>query len=228
MLVVSEPPVGNVLLAALPREEYARLVDDLDAVQVKLGDVLYEPGERIRHLYFPNDCLIALLAVTDEHMTLEVGLVGREGMVGIPAAPGNGISQVRAIVQRPGTAIRIKLAHFNHEFQQYSSLQRALNQNTQTMLLQAIQIAVCSRFHVLESRLARSLLMTRDRLVSDQFHLTHEFLSRALGARRAGVTKAASALQQQGLICYSRGEIKIIDGVGLEAASCACYKTVKI
>ena len=218
---------GNRLLAALPPNDLARLAPMLEPVQVEVGAVLCEPGRRISHIYFPHDCLLSLLAVAEGRMTLEVGLVGREGMLGATVALGHEITQVRAIVQRAGSASRMDSAQFRTEFARNPALQRVLYRYTDTLLAQAIQIAVCSRFHVLEARLARSLLITRDRLQSDKFHLTHEFLAHALGVRRVGVTKAASALQQQGLIIYSRGNIEILDAHGLAAASCTCYEIVK-
>ena len=220
-------PNGNQLLAALPVQDFARLAPMLEPVQVDVGEVLSEPSAPIRHIYFPNDSLISLLGVAEGRMTLEVGLVGREGMLGATVALGHDVSQVRAIVQRAGSASRMDSAQFRTEFARNPSLQRVLYRYTDTLLAQAIQIAVCSRFHVLEARLARSLLITRDRLKSDKFHLTHEFLAHALGVRRVGVTKAASALQQQGLIIYSRGNIEILDVRGLAAASCKCYEIVK-
>lgn len=220
-------PDGNQLLAALPPQDMARLAPLLEPVQVEVGEVLSEPGAPIHHIYFPDDSLISLLGVAEGRMTLEVGLVGREGMLGATVALGHDVSQVRAIVQRAGSASRMDSARFRTEFARNPSLQRVLYRYTDTLLAQAIQIAVCSRFHVLEARLARSLLITRDRLKSDKFHLTHEFLAHALGVRRVGVTKAASALQQQGLIIYSRGNIEILDVRGLAAASCKCYEIVK-
>ena len=220
-------PTGNQLLAALPAQDLARLAPMLEPVQVEVGEVLSEPAAPIRHIYFPNDSLISLLGVAEGRMTLEVGLVGREGMLGATVALGHDVSQVRAIVQRAGTASRMDSTDFRTEFARNPSLQRVLYRYTDTLLAQAIQIAVCSRFHVLEARLARSLLITRDRLKSEKFHLTHEFLAHALGVRRVGVTKAASALQQQGLIIYSRGNIEILDVRGLAAASCKCYEIVK-
>jgi CRP-like cAMP-binding protein len=218
---------GNRLLAALPDNDYARLAPLLEPVRVAVGEVLCEPGDAIRHIYFPHDSLVSLLGVAEGRMTLEVGLVGREGMLGATVALGHDVSQVRAVVQRAGSASRMDSAQFRAEFARNPSLQRVLYRYTDTLLAQAIQIAVCSRFHVLEARLARSLLITRDRLQSDKFHLTHEFLAHALGVRRVGVTKAASALQQQGLIIYSRGNIEILDVAGLAASSCKCYEIVK-
>ncbi len=224
---VPEPPAGNQLLEALPPADLARFATMLEQVQVEVGDVLCEPGDAIHHIYFPHDSLISLLGVAEGRMTLEIGLVGREGMLGATVALGHDTAQVRAIVQRAGIASRMDGAQFRTEFARNPALQRVLYRYTDTLLAQAIQIAVCSRFHVLEARLARSLLVTRDRLQSDKFHLTHEFLAHALGVRRVGVTKAASALQQQGLIIYSRGNIEILDAAGLAAASCKCYEIVK-
>ncbi len=222
-----EPAMRNRLLGALPPAELEHLRRAIDTVQLNVGAVLCEPDEPIQSVYFPNDSLISLLAVAEGRMTLEVGLVGCEGMVGASVALGHDVGQVRAVVQRSGSAVRIDSALFRAQFTQNPSLQRVLYRYTNALLAQATQIAVCSRFHVLEARLARSLLITRDRLQSDKFHLTHEFLAHALGVRRVGVTKAASALQQQKLINYSRGNIEIVDAAGLVAASCRCYEIVK-
>jgi CRP-like cAMP-binding protein len=219
---------ANLLLAALPPEELASILALLDPVRVEVGEVLCEPGDPIRYVYFPHDCLISLLAVAEGRMTLEVGLVGREGMLGATVALGHETTQTRAVVQRAGTASRMDSDALREAFALSTPLQRVLARYTDTLLAQAIQIAVCSRFHVLEARLARSLLVTRDRLQSDRFHLTHEFLAHALGVRRVGVTKAASALQQAGLINYSRGNIEILDPEGLTAAACTCYEIVKV
>lgn len=223
----SDPASGNLLLAALPPADLARLAPLFESVSVEVGEVMYEAGAPLQHIYFPHDSLISLLGVAEGRMTLEVGLVGREGMLGATVALGHDVSHVRAIVQRAGSASRMDSAAFRAEFTRNPSLQRMLYRYTDSLLAQAIQIAVCSRFHVLEARLARSLLVTRDRLQSDKFHLTHEFLAHALGVRRVGVTKAASALQQQGLIIYSRGNIEILDVPGLAASSCKCYEIVK-
>jgi CRP-like cAMP-binding protein len=218
---------SNLLLAALPDVDLARLAPMFEQVHVMAGDVLCQPGDAIRHIYFPHDSLVSLLGVAEGRMTLEVGLIGREGMVGAMVALGHEVAQLRAVVQRAGSASRISSACFRAQFASNPSLQRVLYRYTATLLAQARQIAVCSHFHVLEARLARSLLITRDRLQSDKFHLTHEFLAHALGVRRVGVTKAASTLQQQGLIIYSRGNIEILDLAGLAAASCKCYEIVK-
>jgi CRP-like cAMP-binding protein len=219
--------VLNQLLSALPAEELVDLLPKMELVEVVPGAVLYETRRPMRHVYFPDDAVVSLLAVAEGRMTLEVGLVGREGMLGATVALGHETSQVRALVQREGQLRRMDSADFRTEFARNAHLQRVLYRYTDTLLAQAIQIAVCSRFHVLEARLARSLLVTRDRMQSDKFHVTHEFLAHALGVRRVGVTKAASALQQQGLINYSRGNIEILDPKRLEAVSCQCYALVK-
>lgn len=231
MNFAAPPPVAehhaNLLLAALAPQDLAQVLPQLDQVRVEAGQVLCEAGDPLEHVYFPHDCLLSLLGVVEGRMTLEVGQVGREGMLGANAALGHDATQVRAVVQRAGSASRMDGGRFRAEVARNPALQRVLYRYTDSLLAQAIQIAVCSRFHVLEARLARSLLVTRDRLQSDRFHLTHEFLAHALGVRRVGVTKAASALQQQGLIDYSRGNIEILDPAGLAAAACACYRVVR-
>ncbi len=220
-------PVANSLLAALPRKECRRLFDELEPVTLTYGEVLYEPGERIKCVYFPNDSIVSLLTLVDEHHALEVGLVGREGMVGIPLALEISISPVRALVQGTGTAMRMKAAPFLKAFRQSQALQRELHHYTYSLMAQVTQTAACNRFHVVEARLARWLLMTHDRTRSSSFRLTQEFLSQMLGVRRVGVTTAARSLQQNHLISYSRGLITILDRKGLEAASCSCYEIVK-
>lgn len=221
-----EAPIANSVLAAMPRKEYQRLVAGLEPVSLTFGDVLYEPGDSIRYIYFPSDCLISLLTQIEDRMALEVGLVGSEGMVGIPLALGINTSSVRALVQGTGTAMRMEAGRFQLEFKQSPSLQRELYRYTHLLMAQFTQTAACNRFHVVEARLARWLLMTRDRVRSDQFHLTHEFLADMLGVQRVGVTNAASALRKRKLIDYSRGNITILDRKGLKAASCVCYQAL--
>lgn len=224
---VMMPPVRNRMLAALPADEMQRLARNLDTVQLEAGIILCEPGQAIRHIYFPNDCLISVLAVADGSLTLEVGLIGSEGVLGASVAVGRNVAQTRAVVQHAGAASRINSVHFCAEFKKNPVLRRMLHRYTDAVLAQAIQIAVCSSYHLVEARLARSLLITRDRLQSEKFHLTHEFLAHALGVRRVGVTKAASTLQHLKLITYSRGNIEILDVPGLAAVSCRCYEIIK-
>jgi CRP-like cAMP-binding protein/PAS domain-containing protein len=226
--VVMQAGTTNRLLATLPAKEYEQLLGGLEPVQLTYGEVLYEPGEPIRHVYFPSDCLVSLLTVVDGHRALEVGLVGREGMVGSRLAMGSTNSSVRALVQGTGRAMRMKSTRFLREFQRSPTLQRALFRFTDALMIQVTQTAACNRFHVVEERLARWLLMTRERLLSSEFHLTHEFLADMLGVRRVGVTAAAVALRRQKLIRYGRGVITILDQRALEAAACSCYQRVQI
>jgi CRP-like cAMP-binding protein len=217
----------NSLLAALPRKSYLRLLPGLTPVDLVFGEVLYEPGQKIEHVYFPTQSLVSLLTLVEGHLALEVGLVGWEGMVGFPLALGVEASPVRSLVQGAGPALRMSAARFRSELRRSPPLQRELYRYVNTMMAQISQTAGCNRFHVVEPRLARWLLMTRDRVRSGEFRMTHEFLSHMLGVRRVGVTEAASALQQRNLIEYTRGSIKILDHRGLEKAACACYESVK-
>jgi CRP-like cAMP-binding protein/PAS domain-containing protein len=225
---VMQAGTTNRLLAALPAKDYERLLASLEPVQLTYGEVLYEPGEQMRHVYFPSDCLVSLLTVVDGHRALEVGLVGREGMVGSRLALGSTDSSVRALVQGTGRAMRMKSTRFLQELQRSPTLQRALFRFTDALMIQVTQTAACNRFHVVEERLARWLLMTRERLLSSEFHLTHEFLADMLGVRRVGVTAAASALRRRKLIRYGRGDITILDQRALEAAACSCYQRVQV
>ena len=225
--IARQAPIENSLLAALPRNEYRRLLAGLEPVTLTFGEILYEPGETIRDVYFPGASLVSLLTLADGHLALEVGLIGREGMVGIPLVLGHTKSPVRALVQGTGTAMRMASAHFREEFRLSLPLQQELYGYTHTLMAQISQTAACNRFHVVETRLARWLLMTHDRVKSDQFRMTHEFLGHMLGVRRVGVTRAAQALQKRKLISYSRGDITVLDRRGLEAAACECYEVVK-
>jgi CRP-like cAMP-binding protein len=220
-------PIANSVLAALPRKTYQDLLSGLEPVTLAFGKVLYEPGAPIREVYFPTDGLVSLLTLVEGRLALEVGLVGREGMVGVALALGIGVSPIRALVQGTGTALRMSAARFRRELRRSAPLQRELYRYTHSLMAQITQTAACNRFHRVPARLARWLLMTRDRLRSDRFYLTHEFLSHMLGVRRVGVTEAASALQRRKLIAYRRGNITILDHGALETASCACYAIVK-
>lgn len=190
----NELPVANDLLGAMPRQAYRHMQTSLESVELSYGQVLYEPMGSIRHVYFPIDCLVSLLTAVDQNRTLEVGMVGNEGMVGMPMALGIRVSAVRALVQGSGTALRMTAARFRTEFKNNLPLQRALFRYNHLLMAQISQTAACNRFHDAEHRLARWLLMTGDRLHADEFLLTHEFLGHMLGVRRVGVTKAAGAL----------------------------------
>jgi len=227
MRVASRAPAANSMLAALPRKQYQRLLTGLESVALTFGEVLHEPGERIQHVYFPSDSLVSLLTLVEGHLALEVGMVGSEGMVGVPLYLGTDVSPVRALVQGAGAAMRMKSARFSEEIRKSPQLQRELSRYTRALMAQITQTAACNRFHVVEARLARWLLMTRDRVRTDEFRLTHAFLGHMLGVRRVGVTTAARALQKRKLIAYSRGKISILDHRRLERAACSCYKLVK-
>lgn len=218
--------MSNRILASIPPSEYQRLSEQLDLVRLRFGQVLYEPGKAIQHVYFPIDCLVSLLTAVDKRRTLEVGMVGHEGMAGMPFILGVGDSGVRALVQGAGQALRMASAPFRIEFDRNATLQQALYRYTYALMAQISQTAACNRFHDAEARLARWLLMTSDRVGSDEFALTQEFLAHMLGLRRVGVTEAASALKRRKLIDYTRGKLKILNAKGLKQASCSCYQIV--
>jgi CRP-like cAMP-binding protein len=220
-------PAANRLLSALPHKDRRRFLAGCDAVNLTFGQILAEPGDRIGTVYFPTDSIISLTTATDSAACLEVGLIGDEGMLGIPLALGVDVSPLHALVQGQGPALRMDGEVFKRELELSLALQRILKRYLYVVMSQLAQTASCTHAHVVEERLARWLLMTRDRAHSDAFRLTHKFLAYILGVRRVGVTKAATALQRRNLISYSRGDITILDGVGLEAASCGCYAADK-
>ena len=220
-------PVTNRLLAALPKKEYRRLLPELERVPLAFGDILYEPGDAITHVYFPDNGIISLLSKVESQKVLEVGIVGHEGVAGLPVALGVRVSLNRGLVQSAGTAMRMKAAVLRREFEQDGALQRVLHRYLHSLLTQISQSAVCNRFHAVDARLARWLLMTHDRVESDEFRLTQEFLSNMLGVRREAVSKAAGALQKRDFVNYSRGHMTILNRAGLEATACQCYRVIR-
>lgn len=220
-------PATNRLLAALPKKERRSLMSELEQVPMPFAEVLYEQGERIRYVYFPNDSIASLLAEVADRSALEVGLIGNEGLAGISVFMGVERSPHRVIVQGTGTAMRMKASALRKESDGTGSLRRLLHLYAHSLLTQVSRTAACNRFHMVDARLARWLLMSSDRLGADEFLLTQDFISDMLGVRREGVSKAAGVLQKNELINYSRGRIKVLDRAGLEAVSCDCYAIIK-
>ncbi len=215
--------VVNRLLAGLTLAESRRILTHCETLNMSFGTRLCEPNEPLEYAYFPLTSFISLVTELDDHPPLEVGLIGNEGMLGATLALGTRIAPLRAVVQGPGLALRIPVAQLEEQLGESTALLSTLKRYLYTLIMQLSQSAACTHFHAIEPRLARWLLMTHDRAHADHFHLTHEFLAEMLGVRRSGVTIAASALQGRHLIHYSRGEIKVIDRKGLEAAACKCY-----
>ena len=216
----------NRLLAALPREEYARLAPRLEPVALELSRVLFRPEEEISHVYFPAKAIVSLLTDLEDGTGMEVGLVGWEGMVGVSAVLGGSETKV-ATVQGAGEALRLRVEALREEFGRGGVLQAQLLRYTHALMTQISQTVVCNVRHNLDGRLARWLLMYHDRRESDEFSLTHEFMANMLGVRRAGVTEVATRLKERGFIRYSRGHIAILDRAGLEQFACECYPAVK-
>jgi len=213
----------NHLISSLARKDRARLLAVCEPVQLMLGDILCDPGQLTRHVYFPTQGFISLLASIDGKPGVEVGLVGSEGMVGSQLALGVPTVPLHGLVQGPGAAWRITAQAFRDELACGSALQQLLNRYIYVLMAQLASSATCLRFHKIGPRMARWVLMSQDRAHADNFHLTQEFLAYMLGVRRVGVTQAASALQRDGLIEYHHGHMTVTDRNGLEAAACSCY-----
>ena len=215
---------GNRLLALLPPVESERIIRDCTLVELTFGDTLWEQGDRMRHAHFPTAGFISLLTTVDDH-TLEVGMVGDEGMCGHSLVLGVDIAPLRALVQGSGESLRLKASAFQQHLDTCPALRQSMHGYIHVLLGQLAQTAACTRFHMVEARLARWLLMTQDRAHAQVFDVTQEFLAFMLGVRRVGVTAAARLLQSQELIRYTRGHMTILDRVGLEAAACVCYQS---
>jgi CRP-like cAMP-binding protein len=220
-------PVGNRLLAMLPREEYLMLSPNLELVPLRLGEVIYESGGQQNFIYFPTTAIISLLYMMENGSSAEMGVAGNEGLVGIALFMGGNTAPNRAVVQSAGDALRMRTSILQDEFARAGTFQRMLLRYTQALMTQMSQTAVCNRLHTVEQQLCRWLLLSRDRLSSDELVMTQELIANMLGVRREGVTGAAQRLQENGLISYVRGHIQILDRGGLEATVCECYGVVR-
>lgn len=220
-------PQQNHLLAALPPDEFARLLPRLELVSMPLGKVLYESGSQMQHVYFPTTCIVSLLYVTQDGASAEIAVVGNEGILGIALFMGGGTTPSRAVVQSAGHGYRLPAAYLKEEFNRAGPMLHLLLRYTQALITQMAQTAVCNRHHTVDQQLCRWLLMSLDRLPSNEISMTQELIANMLGVRREGVTEAAGKLQSAGLIHYRRGHITVIDRHGLEARVCECYDVVK-
>jgi CRP-like cAMP-binding protein len=221
------PPIRNRLLAALPCEEYGRLLPHLESVSLPFMGVLHEGGETIRHVYFPDDGLISLLIVMDDETVREIGVIGNEGMLGAAVALGMKTATTRALIQLPGSAMRMKAGALRDELGRGGALPNVLRRYSQALFTQVAQSAACVSSHLVDKRLSRWLLMTHDHAPGDVFEMKHEFLATMLGVTRSVVTRAAVRLQNEEMIRYTRGRVTVLDRGRLEASACECYGVVK-
>ena len=216
----------NYLLAALPPAEFAKIEQKLDMVSFKLGDVIYESGDLLEHVYFPTTAIVSLLYVMENGATAEIGIVGNDGLIGVSLFMGGDTTTSRAVIQSAGKAARMKVADLKAEFKRGGIFQELLLRYTQALMTQISQTAVCNRLHSVDQQLCRWLLLSHDRLETDSLVMTHDLISNMLGVRREGITLAAQKLAKRKLITNVRGTMTIIDRKGLEASVCECYKVV--
>lgn len=218
---------SNHILDALPGEVWSRWQQELEKVTLNLGDVLYQPGERMNYGYFPVSAVISILSELENGSSAEVAVIGKEGLIGASIFMGDSLTSHCAVVLSAGTAYRLNKGSMHDEFKRSDSVKQLLLCYMQSLIAQLCQTAACNRHHSLHQQLCRLLLLLHDRIEGDELLMTHELLARTLGVRREGVTEAASLLQSQGLIQYSRGHITILDRKGIEGHSCECYAVVK-
>jgi CRP-like cAMP-binding protein len=224
---IPHSPAKNLLLAALPAAEYQQLLPHLEPVPLPLGASVYESGDRLAHVYFPTDGIVSLLYVMENGASAEIAVTGRDGVIGISLFMGGESTPSRAIVQSAGQAYRLGAQILKREFERGGELQHLLLRYTQALITQMSQTAVCNRHHTIDQQLCRWLLLSLDRLPSNELHMTQELMANMLGVRREGVTEAAGRLQDAGLIHYHRGRITVLDRPGLEQRVCECYAVVK-
>ena len=220
-------PEQNHLLAALPAADFQRLAEHLELAPLPLGKILYEPGEQMSHAYFPTTAIVSLHYVTESGASAESAGAGNEGMVGISLFTGGDTTPSSAVVQTAGHAYRLERRLLKQEFDRGGVMQRLLLRYTQALLTQMCQTAVCNRHHTMEQQLCRWLLLTLDRLPTNELIMTQELVSFMLGVRREGITEIAGRLQAAGIIRYRRGHISVLDRSGLEARACECYEVVR-
>jgi CRP-like cAMP-binding protein len=223
----SAEPRNNFLLAALPDSEWGRWQPLLEKIEMPLGQVLYEPGNTLAHVYFPTTSIVSLLYVMENGASAEIAVVGNEGLVGISLFMGGESTPSRAVVQSAGHGLRLKAQLMKSEFERAGPVLHLLLRYTQALITQMAQTAACNRHHTLDQQLCRWLLLSLDRLRTNELAMTQELIANMLGVRREGVTEAASKLQQAGLISYARGRITVLDRAGLEKRTCECYAVVK-
>jgi len=216
----------NRLLAALPEKEYKHCFEKMERVELTYGVTIYKSGAAIRHVYFPESGIVSLLSTVNDTMTLEVGIVGSEGMIGLPVFLGVKNSNNLALVQGAGHALRMTTKDFLDSCLSGEEMSRVLKRFTHSLMTQTAQSAACNRFHAIDSRMARWLLMTHDRMKTGAFQITQEFLSNMVGVRREAVSKAAKGFQQRGLIEYNRGTLMILDIKGVKEIACECYEII--
>lgn len=220
-------PEQNHLLTILPAEVKQRLFPHLELVQLSLGESMYESGDAMRYVYFPTNSIVSLLYVMESGASAEISVVGNEGILGIALFMGGESTPNRAIVQSAGSAYRLQGYRLKEEFSRNEELHNLLLRYTQSLMTQMAQTAVCNRHHTIEQQLCRWLLLSMDRLPTNELTMTQELIANMLGVRREGVTEAAGKLQRQGVIEYHRGKITVVDRIKLEKLSCECYKVVK-
>ncbi len=226
-MTTPHPALRNHLLNALPPNDFARISNDLEPIPMPLGEVLYEPGITLRHVYFPTTSIVSLLYVLKNGSSAEIAIVGNEGALGISLFMGGDSTPSRAVVQSAGHGVRIKAELLIAEFERFGEAMHLLLRYTQALLTQMAQTAVCNRHHTIDEQLCRWLLMSLDRLTENELTMTQELIANMLGVRREGVTEAAGKLQHDGLIRYTRGKITVLDRPGLERRCCECYQVVK-
>lgn len=219
-------PLNNHLLASLPENEYVRLKSKLGPIYLKLGEVLYESGDKLEYAYFPTTAIVSLLYIMENGSTAEIGVVGNDGVLGMALFMGGQTTTSRAIIQSAGEAFRMKATDLMDEFTLGGMFQKMLLRYSQALMTQISQTAVCNRLHSVEQQLCRWILLSHDRLETDELIMTHDLISNMLGVRREGVTRAAQKLQEKGLIKNNRGAITLLNRQGLEKAVCECYKVV--